>query len=167
MFAVLVFACCGRAHASIVLSIIPPTESGVPGGSNVVFTGSVYSTDPGPFAFDSAGINLLTGPAGADLTTFPISRAAVDAPLDSITDAGYNGPIFEVAIDPAALTGAYTLNFNISYGGQPVGADTTVNVISPLANPVPEPSGAVIVLLGASLVGVLGVCRRKLAMRIA
>ena len=124
-----------RASAQFSFTVNPAPVTGAP-GDTVTFFGTLTNTGTSALASDlNPGFNLFSGPAGADLTAFPVYLGDVLAPDTLAPSTTVTGPLFSVALDPAAPLGQYGFNFSFSYGGSPVGQDLFVNVASPQAVP--------------------------------
>lgn len=144
-----------RAQAQFSFTLSSAPVSGAPGAMDVTFSGTL--TNPGTFALTSdqdPSFNLLAGPAGADLTTFPVYLDNFFAP-DPLTPGTTANPIpiFSVNIDPSAPLGQYTGNISFGYGGHTTGQDVTVNV-------VPEASSLPLLAVGGAYIGMVLWCRR-------
>ena len=150
-----------RAQAQTTLTLSPAILTAEPGTNELIFSGTL--TNSGSSAVTNGqdpAFNLLTGPSGEDLTTFPIYLDNFYAP-NSLDPGQSAGQIFSVSIDPSTLEGEYTGNISFSYDGQLVGQDITVDV-GPSA--APEPSTRVVLVLVAICLGTL-LWRRRFCQR--
>ena len=150
-----------RAQAQFSFVLNPATLSALPGTVGLTFSGTL--TDPGTAALafgQDPSFNLLTGPTGVNLATFPIVLDDFFGP-NSLTPGQTTGSIFSVDIDPAAALGKYTGNISFSYGGHSAGRDFTLNVGPPQ---VPEAGTLPLLALGMGYIGyALFAARRRAA----
>lgn len=145
---------------SFVLS--PATLSALPGTVGLTFSGTLTNPGPNTIAFSgNDSFTLSKGPAGADLSLFPISEDTFFGP-NSLAAGSTVSRIFSLDIDSAAPLGTYTGNISFGYGGHIVGRTVTVNVGTP--SPVPEASTLPLLTLGVGYLGyVLFIARRRRA----
>ena len=150
-----------RAQAQFSFAFSPATLSALPGTNALTFSGTLTNSGTTALAYGGhPDFNLFTGPAGADLSTFPIYFADFFGP-DSLAPGQTVSSIFSVDIDPTAVLGKYTGNFSVDYGGHTAGQNITVNVGPPS---VPEAGTLPLLTLGVGYIGyVLFDARRRAA----
>ena len=148
-----------RAQAQFSFTLTPATLSALPGTTGLTFSGTLTNSGTTALAFgQNPSFNLFTGPAGVDLSTFPIYFGDFFGP-NSLAPGQTMGSIFSLDIDPSAGLGKYTGNISFSYGGRTAGQDLTVNVGPPS---VPEAGTLPILALGVGyIVYVLAAPRRR------
>lgn len=139
-----------RAQAQFSFTLSPSTLSAAPGTNNLTFSGTLTNVGSSALANDEdPAFNLLTGPLGEDLNTFPIYLDNFYAPA-SIAPGQTVSQIFSVNIDSSAMQGQYTGNISFSFGGKLAGQDVTVNAV-PAA--IPEGSTLLLLALGITYLG--------------
>lgn len=160
---VLVWPPC-RAHAQFSFTFTPASVTGAPGGADLTFFGTLTNTGTTTLTSgQDPSFNLLMGPSGVDLTTFPVFLSSFSTPDTLAPGTTAVIPIFSVSIDPAAPIGVYSGNILFSYGGHAAGQDVIVNVAPTQA--VPEAGS--LPVLGLGLVYLAGVfLRRRLSVRV-
>lgn len=153
-----------RAHAQFSFTFTPASVTGAPGGADLTFFGTLTNAGTTTLVSDlKPSFNLLAGPDGVDLNTFPVFLADVFTPDTLAPGTTAVIPIFSVSIDPAAPIGEYNGNISFSYGGHVAGQDVIVNVAPTQA--VPEAGS--LPVLGLGLVYLAGVfLRRRLSVRV-
>ncbi len=150
-----------RASAQFSFALNPTTVTGAP-GDMVTFFGTLTNSGNTPLSSGQPPtFNLLSGPAGADLTTFPVDLAAVLAPDSLAPGTTASLPLFALSLDPTTPLGQYGANFTFSYGGHTAGQDLFVNVAAPQA--VPEAGTGLTLALGLLCLGVVFIRRAKAA----
>lgn len=169
MLAALLLLPAGAYADSIVSFTLNPSVQSVQPGGLLTFSGVLSITgDPTPtfLVGDSiVGPFGLVGLDPADSTLLMLDDLPffLNSPL-TISSDDANGPssstfdVFTVDIGSLVVPGIYTGTFSIFGGADPsaqnllASADFQINVTSPTASPVPEPS--TLVLLCAGLVGI-------------
>ena len=151
------------AKAQFSFTLPSATQFVQPGTIGLTFSGTLTNYGATALAFgQDPYFNLLTGPVGVDLSTFPIYFDDFYGP-NSLAPGQTVSRIFSVDIDPSAALGKYTGNISFSYGGHTAGQDLTVNVV-PAS--VPEAGTLPLLALGVSYIGyVLFASRRRAAAR--
>ena len=151
------------AQAQFSFTFPSATQSALPGTIGLTFSGTLTNSGATALAFgQNPSFNLLTGPAGVDLSTFPVYFDDFYGP-SSLAPGQTVSRIFSVDIDPSAILGSYTGNISFSYGGHTAGQDLTVNVVP---TSVPEAGTLPLLALGMSYIGyVLFAAQRRAAAR--
>jgi len=150
------------AQAQFSFTLTPASVTGAPGDMDLTFFGTLTNTGTTTLlSGQNPSFNLLTGPAGADLSTFPVVLGSFFAPDTLAPGTTSTIPIFSADIDPSAPLGLYLGNISFSYGGQSAGQDVSVNVASPQA--VPEASSLSLLALGLVYLAAALVRRRQAA----
>jgi len=159
------------ARAQFTLTLSTSAVTGLPGNTDLQVLGSLTNLANTPADFVTESFNLLSGPSKADLTTalvfsddnltnpqIPLTLGAKQV-FPGPTGATF-APLLFLNADPTAPLGLYTGNFSITYGGQTVGRDFTINLAPPS---VPEAGTLPILALGVGYIGyiLLAVRRRK------
>ena len=150
-----------RAQAQFSFALNPATLSALPGTTGLTFSGTLTNSGATALTFNqNPYFNLLTGPAGVNLSTAPIYFDDFFGP-NSLASGQTAGSIFSVDIDPSAVLGKYTANISFSYGGHSAGQDLTINVGPPQ---VPEAGTLPLLALGVGYIGyALFAARRRAA----
>lgn len=150
--AILCLAClpaCAQAQFSFVID--PAVQSAAPGTNTLTFSGTLSNTGQTALTSDkNPAFNLLTGPAGVDLTTFPVYLDNFFAPA-TLNTGQTQSQIFSVNIDPAAGLGQYTGNISFGYGGHVASQDNITVNVAPAA--VPEAGTLPLLALGCAFLG--------------
>jgi hypothetical protein len=151
------------AHAQISLSISPATVTAMPGATGVSVFGTLTNSGTASVDLDDAYYNLLTGPAGADLTS-AISFSDYSAPFTLTAGQSYSGALFTFDTQPDAPVGDYTGNFAVSYGGQATDQTNPNFTVTLQSAAVPEASTTVSLgLLLALGLGGMVIARKRTA----
>lgn len=160
------------ARAQFSLTLAPAPVTGLPGDTGLKVFGSLANLANAPVDFVTEDFSLISGPSGADLTT-AISFSADNLvnfpiPLTLAANQLYPGPtgadfapLLFLDADAAAPLGTYSGNFTVTYGGQTVGQDFTINLGSTQA--VPEAGTLPILVLGVGYI--FYAARRRAACR--
>ncbi len=155
----------GRADAQFSFTLSTASVSGAPGDAGLTFYGTLTNSGSDTLPLDQLPqFNLLFGPAGADLTAFPVTLDSFFVPDSLAPGTTAALPLFSVAIDSAAPLGQYQGNLSFGYGGQVFGSDSViVNAVAPQA--VPEMGSAAPLALGLVCLALL--LRRRASPRSA
>jgi hypothetical protein len=165
------------AHAQLNLSLLPASQAGNP-GDTLNFTGMLSNptaaSDPNAYSvFLNSDSPTFNGPGTIDATPFFTNAPASLDPAGTMDANGnltntdtYNGPFFDITLDPNAAPGTYNGTFTILGGADGNASDTVATQdfsVTVLPAAVPEASSVVSlgVLLALGLGGLVVSTRRR------